>query len=101
MESPQGWPDNYSTLLRYTFRAISAGKFGESYKELLPLLPTILNGLNRILRETDDIGMRHVIIELCLTVPARLSSLLPHMSLLLRMIVDALNSNVGELVNLG
>ena len=101
MESPQGWPDNYSTLLRYTFRAISAGKFEESYKELLPLLPTILNGLNRILRETDDIGMRHVIIELCLTVPARLSSLLPHMSLLLRMIVDALNSNVGELVNLG
>ena len=101
MESPDGWPNNYCTLLRYIFRAISAGKFEESYKELLPLLPTILNGLNRILHATDDTSMRHVIIELCLTVPARLSSLLPHMSLLLRMIVDALNSNTGDLVNLG
>jgi transformation/transcription domain-associated protein len=101
MERAEGWPDNNCILLRYTFRAISAGKFEESYKELLPLLPTILNGLYRIFVATDDTNLRHVIIELCLTVPARLSSLLPHMSLLLRMIIHGLNSNTGDLVNLG
>jgi len=101
MERSEGWPDNNCILLRYTFRAISAGKFEESYKELLPLLPTILNGLYRIFLATEDTNLRHVIIELCLTVPARLSSLLPHMSLLLRMIIHALNSNTGDLVNLG
>ena len=101
VERSEGWPDNNCILLRYTFRAISAGKFEESYKELLPLLPTILNGLYRIFLATEDTNLRHVIIELCLTVPARLSSLLPHMSLLLRMIIHALNSNTGDLVNLG
>lgn len=101
MERADGWPDNNCVLLRYTFRAISAGKFEESYKELLPLLPTILNGLYRIYVATNDANLRHVIIELCLTVPARLSSLLPHMPLLLRMIIHGLNSNTGDLVNLG
>ena len=101
MERSRGWPDNNCILLRFIFRAISAGKFEESYKELLPLLPSILNGLYRIFLATEDTNLRHVIIELCLTVPARLSSLLPHMSLLLRMIIHALSSNTGDLVNLG
>jgi transformation/transcription domain-associated protein len=101
VERCDGWPDNYCILLRFTFRAISAGKFEESYKELLPLLPTILNGLYRILLATNDVYLRHLIVELCLTVPARLSSLLPHMSLLLRMIIVALKSISGDLVNLG
>jgi transformation/transcription domain-associated protein len=101
VESCDGWPDNYCILLRFTFRAISAGKFEESYKELLPLLPTILNGLYRILLATNHVYLRHLIVDLCLTVPARLSSLLPHMSLLLRMIIMALNSSNGDLVNLG
>jgi transformation/transcription domain-associated protein len=101
VERCDGWPDNYCILLRFTFRAISAGKFEESYKELLPLLPTILNGLYRILLATNDVYLRHLIVDLCLTVPARLSSLLPHMSLLLRMIIMALNSSNGDLVNLG
>lgn len=101
VERCEGWPDNYCILLRFTFRAISAGKFEESYKELLPLLPTILNGLYRIMLATNDAYLRHLIVELCLTVPARLSSLLPHMSLLLRMIIAALRSNTGDMVNLG
>jgi transformation/transcription domain-associated protein len=41
------------------------------------------------------------LIELVLTIPARLSSLLPHMNLLLRVIVLALKSNSDDLVNLG
>lgn len=101
MEKSEFKLDNHCMLLRYVFRSISAGKFEESYKELLPLIPTVLNGLFRVLRATHDIVLRHTIIELLLTIPARLSSLLPHMNLLLRVIIRALESHSGDLVNLG
>jgi transformation/transcription domain-associated protein len=93
--------DNHCMLLRYIFRSISAGKFEESYKELLPLIPTVLNGLWRVLQSTEDLTLGNIIIELLLTIPARLSSLLPHMNLLLRVITRALESTLGDLVNLG
>lgn len=101
MENTDRWPDSYCMLLRYVFRSISAGKFEESYKELLPLIPTVLNGLYKAICSTEESPVRHTAIELCLTIPARLSSLLPHMNLLLRVIVLALISDVGDLVNLG
>lgn len=101
MENIDKWPESYCMLLRYVFRSISSGKFEESYKELLPLIPTVLNGLYRVLTASEDVIIRCTAIELCLTIPARLSSLLPHMNLLLRMIIPALDSNVGDLVNLG
>jgi transformation/transcription domain-associated protein len=101
MEKNEFKVDNYCMLLRYVFRSISAGKFEESYRELLPLIPTVLNGLFRVFQATDDPVLHHTIIELLLTIPARLSSLLPHMNLLLQVIVRALESNSGDLVNLG
>eukprot|EP00977_Amphora_coffeiformis_P007308 scaffold1581_cov169-Amphora_coffeaeformis.AAC.44 len=101
MENTDEWPDSYCMLLRYVFRSISAGKFEESYKELLPLIPTVLNGLYKTICASVELPVRHTAIELCLTIPARLSSLLPHMNLLLRVIVMALVSDVGDLVNLG
>ena len=101
MENANQWPDNYCMLLRYVFRSISAGKFEESYKELLPLIPASLNGLYRVIIATNSSLIKQTIIELCLTIPARLSSLLPHMNLLLRVIVKALESTSGDLVNLG
>lgn len=101
LENTAAWPDDYCMLLRFVFRSISAGKFEESYRELLPLIPTVLNGLYRIIVVSEDILLRHTAMELCLTIPARLSSLLPHMNLLLRVIIPALDSGSGDLVNLG
>lgn len=101
LEETDSWPDNYCMLLRYVFRSISAGKFEDSYKELLPLIPTVLNGLYRIISTSQNMVLKHTAVELCLTIPARLSSLLPHMNLLLRVIIPALESNSGDLVNLG
>jgi transformation/transcription domain-associated protein len=101
MENTEKLPDNFCMLLRYIFRSISAGKFEESYKELLPLIPTALNGLFRVITATSSSLIRNTLVELCLTIPARLSSLLPHMNLLLRVIVQALASESGDLVNLG
>jgi hypothetical protein len=93
--------DNYCMLLRYVFRSISAGKFEESYRELLPLIPIVLNGLYRILSSSQLVSLRHTLVELVLTIPARLSSLLPHLNLLLRVIVLSLESTSDDLVNLG
>lgn len=122
---------NFLHLLRSIFRSVSGGKFEESYKEIFPLLPTILNGLWRVYcsispppnsslsfmsknargftstsisgksgrSDLDD--LRDVIIDLSLTIPARLSSLLPHLPLLVRVIIPALQSESGDLVNLG
>ncbi len=101
MEKEDFKVDNHCMLLRYVFRSISAGKFEESYRELLPIIPTVLNGLFRIFQATDDPLLHHTIIELLLTIPARLSSLLPHMNILLRVIISALESHTGDLVNLG
>ena len=100
-EDTEAWPDNYSMLLRYLFRSISAGKFEDSYKELLPVIPTVLNGLCRVISCSKDFVLRYAAVELCLTIPARLSALLPHINLLLRVIVPALDSHSGDLVNLG
>jgi transformation/transcription domain-associated protein len=101
MENTSSWPDSNCMLLRYVFRSISAGKFEESYKELLPLIPAVLNGLYRVLCASADTLIAHTAIELCLTIPARLSSLLPHLNLPLRVIIPALDSDSGDLVNLG
>lgn len=102
MENTNGWPESYCMLVRYVFRSISAGKFEDSYRALLPLIPTVLNGLYRVVSSTlSDSMLRRTAIELCLTIPARLSSLLPHMNLLLRIIIPALDSKSGDLVNLG
>jgi len=102
LENATDWPDKYCMLLRYVFRSISAGKFEQSYRELLPLIPTVLNGLYRVVVSCKEVvELHHTVIELCLTIPARLSSLLPHLNLLLRVIVLALESMSGDLVNLG
>lgn len=72
-----------------------------SYKELHPLVATILNELYRIYMTTNHMPFRLIIIELCLTLPTRLSVLLPHLPLLMKLVIPALNSNEGDLVNLG
>ena len=95
------WPGYFYAVLRVIFRAISVGKFEKSYKEILPLLPTMFNGLWRVHSSTNDDFIKTTIVELCLTTPARLSSLLPHIPLLLRIIITALKSQHGDLINLG
>jgi transformation/transcription domain-associated protein len=88
------------SMMRSLFRALSGGKFEESYKEILPILPTLLNGLYRIYLLSRNHQFRVMILELSLTVPARLSSLLPHLPLMLRIIIPAINSGVTEITNI-
>ncbi|KAH9943440.1 atypical/PIKK/TRRAP protein kinase [Epithele typhae] len=94
-------PTNYFHLLRGLFRAIGGGggRFELLYKEVLPLLPEMLECLTRQLH-TSDGQSRDMIVELSLTVPLRLTHLLPYLSHLMQPLVMALKGT-PELINQG
>ncbi|GAB5370731.1 hypothetical protein AAMO2058_001518200 [Amorphochlora amoebiformis] len=93
-------PTNYLSLLRFLFRSIGGGKFELLYKEFLPLLPELLQGLMHIQARGPQ-SIREISIELCLTVPARLSSLLQFIPLLVQAVVLALKAKDEQVIKLG
>ena len=93
-------PMNYFFLLRSLFRSIGGGRFELLYKEILPLLEMLLEVLNNLLIAARRPQERDLYVELCLTVPARLSNLLPHLSYLMRPLVVALRAG-SDLVGQG
>lgn len=93
-------PMNYFLLLRSLFRSIGGGKFEHLYKQILPLLEMLLHVLNNLLMAARKQPERDLYVELCLTVPARLSNLLPHLSFLMRPLVVALGAGT-DLVGQG
>ncbi|KAJ7590989.1 hypothetical protein C8J56DRAFT_1135339 [Mycena floridula] len=94
-------PTNYLHLLRVLFRAIGGGggRFELLYKEVLPLLPEMLECLNRQLVASEG-TTRDMIVELCLTVPLRLTHLLPHLTYLMQPLALALRGG-PDLVSQG
>ena len=93
-------PMNYFYLLRSLFRSIGGGRFEALYKDILPLLEMMLEVLNNLLMAARKPQERDLYVELCLTVPARLSNLLPHLSYLMRPLVVALRAG-SDLVGQG
>ena len=93
-------PINYFVLLRSLFRSIGGGRFEHLYKEILPLLEMLLEVLNNLLLSARKPFDRDLFVELSLTVPARLSNLLPHLSYLMRPLVVALRAG-SDLVGQG
>ena len=70
---------------------------------LLPYLPMLmdplvsaLNGSQTLVSQVSDLYLSHMkdlFVELCLTVPVRLSSLLPYLPMLMDPLVSALNGS--------
>ncbi|KAI9063246.1 atypical/PIKK/TRRAP protein kinase [Trametes sanguinea] len=87
-------PANYFHLLRGLFRSIGGGggRFELLYKEVLPLLPDMLEGLNRQLQSAEG-QSRDMIVELFLTVPLRLTHLIPYLSYLMKPLALALRGS--------
>lgn len=86
-------PYNYFLLLRALFRSIGGGSHDLLYQEFLPLLPSLLQGLNSLQSGLHKHHMKDLFVELCLTVPVRLSSLLPYLPMLMDPLVSALNGS--------
>ncbi|KAI8819858.1 uncharacterized protein EV422DRAFT_620718 [Fimicolochytrium jonesii] len=91
---------NYFHLLRALFRSIGGGRFEQLYQEVLPLLHVLLEGLNSLLAASSTKFLKELFVELCLTVPVRLSVLLPFLSYLMKPLVLALEAGT-ELVSQG
>lgn len=93
-------PVNYFLLLRFLFRSISGGRFELLYQEVLPLLPLLFESLNSLLASPHKKQMKELFVELCLTVPVRLSVLLPFLSYLMRPLILSLSAST-DLVSQG
>lgn len=86
-------PIVYFYLIRTLFRSIGGGRFESLYKEILPLLQLLLESLNRLIHSARRPHERDIYVELCLTVPVRLSVLVPYLSYLMKPLVYALNGS--------
>lgn len=86
-------PYNYFLLLRALFRSIGGGNHDLLYQEFLPLLPILLQSLNELQTGLHKQNLKDLFVELCLTVPVRLSSLLPYLPMLMDPLVSALNGS--------
>ncbi|CAI9110926.1 OLC1v1011036C1 [Oldenlandia corymbosa var. corymbosa] len=93
-------PICYLQLLRTMFHALAGGKFELILRDLVPMLQPCLNMLLAMLEGPTGDDMRELLLELCLTLPARLSSLLPHLPRLMKPLVMCLRAS-DELVTLG
>ncbi|TID14916.1 hypothetical protein CANINC_004587 [Pichia inconspicua] len=80
-------------LFKLCFISIGGGRFEALYKEILPLLQLLLESLNRLIQNARRPHERDIYVELCLTVPVRLSVLVPYLSYLMKPLVYALNGS--------
>ncbi|CAI9763537.1 unnamed protein product [Fraxinus pennsylvanica] len=93
-------PIGYLQLLQMMFSALGGGKFELLLRDLIPTLQSCLNMLLAMLEGPTGEEMKELLLELCLTLPARLSSLLPHLPCLMKPLVMCLKGS-DDLVNLG
>ncbi|KAH3687065.1 hypothetical protein WICPIJ_001938 [Wickerhamomyces pijperi] len=93
-------PSPYFHLIRLLFRSIGGGRFENLYMEIIPFVQVVLEALNRLIINARKPTERDIYVELCLTVPVRLSVLVPHLKHLMRPLVLALQSPT-ELVSQG
>eukprot|EP00898_Chlorokybus_atmophyticus_P003741 jgi/Chlat1/4368/Chrsp29S04524 len=102
IKSASELPDcsGYMQLLRAMFRALAGGKFDLIHREFLSVLQPCLACLLGMLSGPPAAKLQDVLVELCLTLPALLSTLLSYLSRLMQPLVMALNGN-DELVQLG
>lgn len=83
-------PQRYFSLLQHLFRTLSGGRFDNVYKTMLPLLHFLLETLNKRLFVARTEEEKNTYAELCLTVPVRLSLMVPHLSFLINPLSQAL-----------
>ncbi|KAK8653078.1 hypothetical protein V6N13_127093 [Hibiscus sabdariffa] len=93
-------PLGYLQLLRTMFRALAGCKIELLLRDLIPMLQPCLNMLLTMLEGPTAEDMKDLLLELCLTLPARLSSLLPHLPRLMKSLVLCLKGS-DDLVSLG
>ena len=93
-------PAGYIHLVRALFKAMGGGKLDKLYGEFLYVLPATIKTFHNMLEGPKSHALREPLVELCLTIPVRLPALLPHLRLMMKPLLYALQSS-NELVGLG
>ena len=96
-------PRGYLSLLRVFFKACQASRepLKALYQECVPRLAPALSSFLAMIHGPNSTPLRPLLVELCLTLPAQLSSLLPLLPRLMRPLVLALQGPGEELVMTG
>lgn len=80
----------YFYLIRTLFRSIGGGRFENLYRSIKPILQVLLQSLNGMILTARLPHERELYVELCITVPVRLSVLAPFLPYLMKPLVFAL-----------
>ncbi|CDH15648.1 probable Transcription-associated protein 1 [Zygosaccharomyces bailii ISA1307] len=80
----------YFYLIRTLFRSIGGGRFENLYRSIKPILQVLLQSLNGMILTACLPHERELYVELCITVPVRLSVLAPFLPYLMKPMVYAL-----------
>lgn len=85
-------PHNYLQMLRALFKTLtkSKGQFELLYREFMPLVEPLLNGLLALYQGPNRLAHSDLIVELCLMIPARPSTIFPYLDLQIKPIVWSL-----------
>ncbi len=92
-------PYNYLQLLRALFKSLTSGsgkndmQFDSLFRDFMPLVEPLLSGLLRLYNGPHRLAHKDLIIELCLIIPARPSTLFPYLGLQIKPIVWALTGS--------
>ncbi|GMM58795.1 histone acetyltransferase [Maudiozyma humilis] len=90
----------YFYLIRTLFRSIGGGRFENLYRSIKPILQVLLQSLNEMIPTARLPHERELYVELCITVPVRLSVLAPYLPYLMKPLVYALQG-YPELISQG
>lgn len=90
----------YFYLIRTLFRSIGGGRFENLYRMIKPILQVLLQSLNQLVLSARLPHERELYVELCITVPVRLSVLAPYLQYLMKPLVYALQGH-PELISQG
>lgn len=89
-------PHAYLQLLRFFFKVIGSGKqdaqFEVLFREFSAFIEPLFQGLMDLYNAPSNLMHRDQIIELCLIVPARPSTIFPHLELQMKFVIWSLRS---------
>lgn len=89
-------PFNLFLMFRAFFRAMGSGGHEVLYHDFLPNFPMILQILCTFHSQRQKPAFKDIFNELCLIVPVRLSTLMPHISLLAPAILAAMQGSASS-----
>lgn len=95
-------PYSYLQMLKSFFKAVSHGKnevhFETIYRDLCPFIEPIFNGLLELYGAPNNFRHRSLIIELCLMIPARQSTIFPYLHLQMKPVMWALVEQKDQVI---